>query len=112
MEGPRQVCAVPSWSEAVWPVLEFSVKEPDRVLCDCGRWDTGSVGLRERGGWAERERGEVRAGDGEESSLCLGLGRRTWLSDVWGEWNCFRWDCFIACAVTKDAEHPRSSYCS
>ena len=31
--------------EAVWSVLEFSVKEPDQVLCDCGLWDTGCVGL-------------------------------------------------------------------
>ena len=29
--------------EADWIVLEFSVKEPDRVVCDCGCWDTGSL---------------------------------------------------------------------
>ena len=55
--------------EADRTVLEFSVKEPERVRRDRGCWDTGSLVFRERGGRVEGERWEARAGDGEESSL-------------------------------------------
>ena len=55
--------------EVDWMVLEFSVKEPDRVLCDRGCWDTGSLAFRVRGGQVEGEFWEARAGDGVESSL-------------------------------------------
>ena len=50
-------------------VLEFSVREPDRVRRDRGCWDIVSVVCRERGGRVEGDRWEVRAGDGVESSL-------------------------------------------
>ena len=36
-------------------VLKFSVKEPDRVLFDAGRWEMVSVGVRERGGCVDRD---------------------------------------------------------
>ena len=55
--------------EADWIVLEFSVREPDRVRRDRGCWDVISLAFRERGGRVEGDRWEVRAVDGVESSL-------------------------------------------
>ena len=55
--------------EADWIVLEFSVREPDRVRRDRGCWNAGSLAFRERGGRVEGDRWEARAGDGVESSL-------------------------------------------
>ena len=60
------------------------MREPDRVLYDRGRCDTVYVGLQERGGRAERECWEVRAGKGEESSLSLGLGGVCGVRTCWG----------------------------
>ena len=55
--------------EADWIVLEFSVREPDRVRRDRGCWNAGSLAFRERGGRVEGDHWEARAGDGVESSL-------------------------------------------